>query len=153
MFLPAITWQSFFYRCINQLLFMWFDDAGYVLGTTVAHLHRVLIKYFVRLVGGWEGWRNSWRNLFPTFVETALLKGGLNQIMLRYRFLFVWLLLVLLNFSLISSGNWLIIWGGWFEDLLKYYNKLFAFLYVVYGPLFYMFHCLIWTWCLKRLQF
>ena len=37
-------------------------------------------------------------NLFPTFVETALLKGGLNQMMLR--FLFVWLLLVLLNFSL-----------------------------------------------------
>ena len=33
---------------------MWFDDAGYVLGATVAHLHCVLIKYFVELVGGWE---------------------------------------------------------------------------------------------------
>ena len=33
---------------------MWFDDAGYVLGATVAHLHCVLIKYFVDLVGGWQ---------------------------------------------------------------------------------------------------
>ena len=33
-------------------------------------------------------------------METALLKGGLNQMMLRCRFLLVWLLLVLLNSSL-----------------------------------------------------
>ena len=25
---------------------MWFDDGGYILGVTVAHLHCVLIKYF-----------------------------------------------------------------------------------------------------------
>ena len=54
MLLPAITWQSIFYRCINQLLIMGFDDAGYILGATVTHLHCVLIKYFVKLVGGWE---------------------------------------------------------------------------------------------------
>ena len=158
MLLPAITWQSVFYRRINQLLIMWFDDAGYVLGATVAHLQE-----------GGKWWRNCWRNLFPTFVETALLKGGLNQMMLRCRFLFVWLLLVLLNFSLksvyplslrafsywyldelktssleefldkrslIIFGNWLIICGGWFEDLLIYNNKSFGFLYGLYVPLF-----------------
>ena len=54
MLLPVITWLSVFYRRINQLLIMWFDDAGYILGTTVAHLHCVLIKYVVELVGGWE---------------------------------------------------------------------------------------------------
>ena len=81
--------------------------------------------------------------------------------MLHCRFLFVWLLLVLLNFSLksvyplslrafsygyldelktsslvefldkrslITFGNWLIICGGWFEDLLIYNNKSFGFL-------------------------
>ena len=54
MLLPAISWQSSFYRCINQLLIMRFDDAGYVLGATVADLHCALVKYFVKLVGGWE---------------------------------------------------------------------------------------------------
>ena len=54
MLLPAITWQSIFYRCINQLLIMRFDDVGYIFGGTVAHLHCVLIKYFAKLVGGWE---------------------------------------------------------------------------------------------------
>ena len=39
MLLPATTWQSVVYRRINQLLVMLFDDAGYVLGGTVAHLH------------------------------------------------------------------------------------------------------------------
>ena len=78
---------------------MRFDDAGYTSGAAVAHLHCV-IKYFVKLVGWWEAVTyNSWRNLFPTIVETALLKGGLNQIMLRCRFLFAWLALVLLNFN------------------------------------------------------
>ena len=129
---------------------MWFGDAGYVLGATVAHLQE-----------GGKWWRNCWRNLFPTFVETALLKGGLNQMILRCWFLYVWLLLVLLNFSLksvyplslrafsywyldelktssleefldkrslIIFGNWLIICGGWFEDLLIYNNKSFGFL-------------------------
>ena len=80
--------------------------------------------------------------------------------MLRCRFLFVWLLLVLLNFSLksvyplslrafsyeyldelktssleefldkrslIIFGNWLIICGGWFEDLLIYNNSSCGF--------------------------
>ena len=102
-------------------------------------------------------------------METALLKGGLNQMMLRCRFLFVWLLLVLLNFSLksvyplslrafsygyldelktssleefldkrslIIFGNWLIICGGWFEDLLVYNNKSLGFLYGLYVLLF-----------------
>ena len=33
---------------------MWFDDAAYVLGATVAQTHCILVKYFVELVGGWE---------------------------------------------------------------------------------------------------
>ena len=33
---------------------MRFDDAGYISGTAVAHLHCVLIKYFVNIAGGWE---------------------------------------------------------------------------------------------------
>ena len=45
MHLPAITWQSIFYRCINQLLIMQFDDAGFILSATAAHLHCVLIKF------------------------------------------------------------------------------------------------------------
>ena len=59
-----------------------------------------LLNILWSLLEGGKWWPNSWRNLFPTFVETALLKGGLNQIILRCRFLFVWLLLVLLNCSL-----------------------------------------------------
>ena len=54
MLLSAIAWQSIFYRCINQLLIIRLDDVGYILGAAVAHLHCVLIKYFVKLVGGWE---------------------------------------------------------------------------------------------------
>ena len=38
--------------------------------------------------------------------------------------------------SLIIFGNWLIICGGWFEDLLIYNNKSFGFLYGLYVPLF-----------------
>ena len=52
MLLPAITWQNIFHIRIDQLLIMRFDDAGYILGATVAHFHCVLIKYFVKLVGG-----------------------------------------------------------------------------------------------------
>ena len=37
--------------------------------------------------------------LFAVFVENTLLKGRLSQIMLRYRYIFVWLALVLLNFN------------------------------------------------------
>ena len=129
----------------------------------------LLLNILWSLLEGGKWWRNSWRNLFPTFVETALLKGGLNQIMLRWRFFFVWLLLVLLNFRmksvyplslrvflywyldelktssleefldkrlLITFGNWLIICGGWFEDLLIYNNKSFGFLYRLCVPLF-----------------
>ena len=94
-------------------------------------------------------------------METTLLKEGLNQMMLRCRFLFVWLLLVLLNCSLksvyppslrafsycyleefldkrslIIFGNWLIICSGWWEDLLIYNNKSFGFWYGLYVPLF-----------------
>ena len=102
-------------------------------------------------------------------MEIAPLNGGLNQMMLRCRFLFIWLLLVLLNFSLksvyplslrafsywyldelktssleefldkpslIIFGNWLIVCGGWFKDLLIYNNKSFSFLYGLYVPLF-----------------
>ena len=100
---------------------------------------------------------------------TVLLKGGLKQMMLCCRFLFVWLLLVLLNFSLksvyplsvrafsyvyldelksssleefldkrslIIVGNWMMICGGWFEDLLIYNNKSLGFLFGQYVPLF-----------------
>ena len=38
--------------------------------------------------------------------------------------------------SLIIFGDWLIICGGWFEDLLIYNNKSFGFLYGLYVPLF-----------------
>ena len=38
--------------------------------------------------------------------------------------------------SLIIFGNWLIIFGEWFEDLLIYNNKSFAFLCGLYVPLF-----------------
>ena len=112
------------------------------------------------LLEGDRWWRHSWRKLFPTFLETALLKDGLNQMILHCWFLFLWFLLVLLNFSLKSAyplslrafsygyldelktssleefldkrsliifGNWLIICGGWFEDLLKYNNKSLGF--------------------------
>ena len=54
MLLPAITRQSVFCGRINQLLIMGFNDAGYVLGVTVAHFHCVVVKYFVELNGGWE---------------------------------------------------------------------------------------------------
>ena len=33
-------------------------------------------------------------------------------------------------------GKWLIICGGWFEDLLIYNNELFGVLYGLYVPLF-----------------
>ena len=45
MLLPAITWQRTFYRCINQLLIMWFDDTGYVLGATVARIYIYIYIY------------------------------------------------------------------------------------------------------------
>ena len=54
MLFPAITWQNIFHRCIDQLLIMRFYDAGHRLGAKVAHFHYVLIKYFVKLVGGWK---------------------------------------------------------------------------------------------------
>ena len=38
--------------------------------------------------------------------------------------------------SLIIFGNWSIICGGWFEDLLTYNNKSFGFLYGLYVPFF-----------------
>ena len=38
--------------------------------------------------------------------------------------------------SLIIFGNWSIICGGWFEDLLTYNNKSFGFLYGLRVPLF-----------------
>ena len=44
--------QNTFHR-YNDQLFMQFDEAGYILGATVAHFHCVLIKYFEKLVEGW----------------------------------------------------------------------------------------------------
>ena len=38
--------------------------------------------------------------------------------------------------SLIIFGNWLIICGGWFGNLLIYNNKSFGLLYGLYVPLF-----------------
>ena len=79
-----------------------------------------LLNILWSLLEGGKWWRNSWRNLFPTFVETALLKGGLNQMMLRCRFLFVWLLLVLLNSSLKSVYPLsLRAFSYWYLDELK----------------------------------
>ena len=54
MLLPAITRLNIFIDVFDQLLIMEFDDASYILGAAVAHLHCVLIKYFVKLGGGWE---------------------------------------------------------------------------------------------------
>ena len=45
MLLPAITWQRTFYRCINQLLIMWFGDTGYVLGAAVALIYVYIYMY------------------------------------------------------------------------------------------------------------
>ena len=33
---------------------MRFDNAGYILEATLARLNYVLMKYFVKLAGGWE---------------------------------------------------------------------------------------------------
>ena len=52
-----------------------------------------LLNILWSLLDGGNWWRSSWKILFPIFVETALLKGRLNQMMLRCRFLFVLLLL------------------------------------------------------------
>ena len=57
MLLPAITWlhgRVFFYSFIIQFLIMRFDNSGYILGATVAHLGWDLIRYFLKLVGVWE---------------------------------------------------------------------------------------------------
>ena len=102
MLLPAITWQSVFmdvlisFLLCDLMMLATFWVQQYFTFTVL------LLNILWSLLEGGKWWRNSWRNLFPTFVETALLKGGLNQMMLRCRFLFVWLLLVLLNFSLKS---------------------------------------------------
>ena len=50
MVLLPIAWQNIFHRCIDQRFIMRFNDAGYILGATVAHLHCAYIKYFVKLV-------------------------------------------------------------------------------------------------------
>ena len=47
MLLLAIKFL-YFYRCINQLLIVRFDDADYFLSVALAHVHCVLIKYFVK---------------------------------------------------------------------------------------------------------
>ena len=52
-----------------------------------------LLNILWSLLDGGNWWRSSWKIVFPIFVETALLKGRLNQMMLRCRFLFVLLLL------------------------------------------------------------
>ena len=165
MLLLAIAWQRIICRCINQRLIMQFDGVGYILVVTVAHFDCVVIKYFVIKYFV----INSWRNLFPTFMEITVLKARLNQMMLHCRFLFVWMLLLVLKFnsklvcqlslrafsywyldelmtsslkkfldkcSLVIFGNWLIIFEGWFENLLMNNNKSYGFLYSVYVLLF-----------------
>ena len=52
MLLPAITWQNIFHRYIDRLLLRRLDDADF--GCKLAHLHCALVKYFVKLIGGWE---------------------------------------------------------------------------------------------------
>ena len=48
----ASSCNYIFYRYINQLFYMQFDDAGYILGATVTQLGCVLIKNFVMLAEG-----------------------------------------------------------------------------------------------------
>ena len=89
-------------------------------------------------------WSNSWMNFFATFAMT----GGLNNLIIRCRgwndkliLLFQQLYFkassyssldisntlsfeeLLHNLSLIISGNWLVIWGGWLELLIRYNSR------------------------------
>ena len=132
------------------------------------------------LLDGGKWWCNSWRNFFPTFVETALLKGGLNQMMLRCRFLFVQMLLVLLNFNLksvypLSLSTFLygyldelktpsleefldkcslIIFGNWLIICSEWFEDLLIYNNKSFGFFYSLYgHCLSWMWCLKNLQF
>ena len=70
-------------------------------------------KYFLK----------SLKNSFPIFVETWLLKGGLYQMMLRFVFLFTYLLIffcifhLTIMFSLLHSFD--VDRGGFFEIFLS----------------------------------
>ena len=94
MLLPLITRQSIVYRCINQLLFMQFYDGGYILGATVAHFYCVFIKYFVKLIGGWEvvtqQLQKSFCNICGDCSAERRIKGTLMQIWKSsFMFLFI----------------------------------------------------------------
>ena len=93
MHLRAITRQSIFYRCIIQLLIMWFDDAGYVLGATVAHLPwflpapqwRDLIWKFAKILWGQNFFLDLWGDK-PLGSVTNILK--FIEIFLKKNFTF-----------------------------------------------------------------
>ena len=139
-----------------------------------------LLNILLSLLEGGKWWCNSWRNLFPTFVETALPKGGLSRMMLRCRFPFVWLLLVLVNsslkwvypLSLRAFSYWyldklkissleefldkrsFIIFGNWLIICSGWFEDLLIYNNKSFGVFctVYMCHCLSWAWFLKSLQ-
>lgn len=63
---------------------MFFNDFWYVVQPAVADFKCVAVKNCVNSMTSGKIFVINWRNIFETFVETDLLKRGLNHIMVRF---------------------------------------------------------------------
>ena len=98
--LPSKGHSCFFLQLHGSIFFiMYWSTSYYVIWWCWLHfrcnsssLSVFLLNILWSLLEGVKWWHGSWRNFFPTFVETALFKGELNQTMLRCQclFLFGW---------------------------------------------------------------
>jgi hypothetical protein len=68
------------------------NDGLHIVHATIADLNCVSVKNFVKFVVRWKMFVNQAEKLRPMLVLTLLLKGGINQMMLRCRPISVWLL-------------------------------------------------------------
>ena len=92
------SWESFSNVCVKDIFFpeipgkpfMSYDNFCHVVHATVSDFNCISVKNFVKFVASRKCFAtNNWWNVFATFVETDLLKYGLNHtIYFAFAFLF-----------------------------------------------------------------
>ena len=67
------------FRC--DFFIMSRDDFWHIVHATIADCNCIVIEYFMKFAASRKCFVTNLRNVFSTFIETDLLKGGLNHIM------------------------------------------------------------------------
>ena len=103
-FYSAITWLQFFYIFVDNFFIVRFYHVRHVLCARIANLYIVSVKDCVKFVRFWKVLIYQIQKSFSYVGGNVLLKGGLNQMILRermYMYVFIYLFIYLFTYLLI----------------------------------------------------